>query len=100
MNIASDTVYYDLSTPQGQQAYSAAVQKTATAWAENFEEPKQGDGEPYELGQGLDLWVDLVERWEEDFGDYAVSDIDVAERIGTPVCEEVIARLVSKRLDD
>lgn len=89
--------YYDLATGEGQQRYRDAVEEIATKWAENFEEPKQGDGDPYELGQGDDLWIDLVERWDDEYDGDAVSDQDAARQIGTEVCEQVIITLVAKR---
>lgn len=89
--------YYDLATPEGQDQYRVAVEPRAATWAENFEEPKQGDGDPYELGQGDDLWIDLVERWDHEFDGDAVSDQDAARQIGTEVCEQVITALVAKR---
>jgi hypothetical protein len=97
MFIESEEIYYDLATPEGQQQYRDAVAQRATTWAENFEEPKQGDGDPYELGQGDDLWIDLVERWDDEFDGDAVSDQDVARQLGTEVCEQVINTLVGKR---
>ena len=92
--------YYDLATPEGQQRYRDAMEEIATTWASNFEFLGGGDGEPYELGQGDALWIDLVERWDNEYDGDAVSDQVEAERIGTEVCEQVIVTLVGKRLPD
>jgi hypothetical protein len=97
MNTEPEETYYDLSTSEGQEQYSEAVEQRATTWAENFEELGGGDGEPYQLGEGLDLWIDLVERWDDEFDGDAVSDQDVARQLGTEVCEQAITRLVGKR---
>jgi hypothetical protein len=94
---SDEEVYYDLATPEGQAQYREAVEERAEAWAKNFEEPKQGDGDPYELGQGDDLWIDIVERWDDEFDGDAVSDQDAARQLGTEVCEQVIITLVGKR---
>jgi hypothetical protein len=95
-----EEIYYDLSTPEGQEQYRNAVELLATTWAENFEEPKQGDGDAYELGQGDDLWIDLVERWDNELDGDAVSDQDTARQLGTQVCEQAIIALVAKRRSD
>jgi hypothetical protein len=96
-NLTQEEAYYDLATPEGQEQYRDAVEERATAWAKNFEELGGGDGTPYELGEGMDLWIDLVERWDDEFDGDAVSDQDLARQLGAEVCEQVIAALVSKR---
>jgi hypothetical protein len=88
---------YDLATSQGQEKYRVALEERATTWAENFEEGGGGDGEPYELGQGLDLWIDIVERWDDEFDGDAVSDQDAARQLGVLVCNQAIGALVHKR---
>lgn len=99
MIFSEEPDYYDLSAPEVIDAYQTALDERATTWAANFEEyPGGGVGEPYELGQGLDLWIDIVERWDDEFDGEAVSDQDEAQRLGVIVCEQAIAALVAKRL--
>lgn len=100
MSPEPEETYYDLSTDKDRELYRDAVARFATTWAENFEPEGCGDGDPYELGQGDDLWIDLVERWDDELDGDAVSDQDAARQIGTEVCEEVIIALVAKRLPD
>jgi hypothetical protein len=92
--------YYDLATPEGQQRYRDAIEEIATTWASNFEFLGGGDGDPYEPGQGDDLWIDIVTRWDDEYDGDAVSDQAEAGRIGTEVCEQVITTLVGKRLPE
>lgn len=90
--------YYDLATQAGRDLYSEHFALRAKTWAENFEEyPGGGDGEPYEAGQAWDLWVDVIERWEEDFGADVVSDLELSEQLGQAACAQVLKELVEKR---